>query len=69
MKPRKQYALTLQTRTDTELLAEQQRTLDQYEAAKREGHCVMTAVLYFDLQQVIDEMNRRNELHENQNAN
>jgi len=48
--------------TDTELLACQQRNLSNYEQSKAEGNLCCEAVFYFDLEQVLSEMNRRKEL-------
>jgi hypothetical protein len=56
---RKQYAAKLRELSDTEILVEQQKVLNDYEVSKQGHSPVMEAVLYFDLQQVITEMERR----------
>ena len=54
-----EYATRLQLLDDTELLIERQKALDKYNAAKEGNSPVMEAGLYFDLEAVISEMERR----------
>jgi hypothetical protein len=56
---RKQFAEELRGKTDTELLALHQSIQKEYEEEQPKGNLPMVAVLYFDIQQIITEMERR----------
>ena len=59
MNARQQFAANLRNMPDVELLCLEQRTLTAYEDAKEGGHCALEAVLYFDLEAILQEMGRR----------
>lgn len=58
---RKQFAEELCGKTDAELLALRQSIDREYQEEQVKGNLSMVAVLYFDIQQIISEMERRKE--------
>ena len=59
MNARKQYEQQLRAMTIDALQTERRRTSSQYHAAREQGHIALYAVLWFDLAQVCDEIDRR----------